>query len=339
MVNKKKSPDNWGRPRKQLIEGVKEVSLTVQLPETLIKALRKEGKKQGKSMKELIGTSLLSTYAELLNIPQGDNNLVELEKSNENNLNSRFKKILFKMKRIFIMLIVVMLSFSVDAQNLSTKEVSEAYAEAMKSDVTTFLGIPVDGTVSSMKQKLISKGFVPKKVGTNEFLEGEFNGTDVRVFIVTNNNKVWRIMLADKNRVDEAQIKIRFNILVSQFENNKRYIPLDKYTLSDEEDISYEMTVHNKNYIACFCQVPNWESHTLALQKLVHNELLSKYTEAELKNPSEEITKEIQNTEIKIGTKLMVMKPVWFNIVRSNGEYYICMYYDNEYNHANGEDL
>lgn len=83
--------------------------------------------------------------------------------------------------------------------------------------------------------------------------------------------------------MDEAQIKIRFNILVSQFENNKRYIPLDKYTLSDEEDISYEMTVHNKNYIACFYQVPNWESHTLALQKLVHNELLSKYTEAELK--------------------------------------------------------
>lgn len=72
MVNKKKSLDNWGRPRKQLIEGVKEVSLTVQLPETLIKALRKEGKKQGKSMKELIGTSLLSTYAELLNIPQGE---------------------------------------------------------------------------------------------------------------------------------------------------------------------------------------------------------------------------------------------------------------------------
>lgn len=63
------------------------------------------------------------------------------------------------MKRIFIMLIVAMLSFSVDAQNLSTKEVSEAYAEAMKSDVTMFLGIPVDGTVSSMKQKLIAKGF------------------------------------------------------------------------------------------------------------------------------------------------------------------------------------
>ena len=38
LRTKKKSLDNWGRPRKQLIEGVKEVSLTVQLPETLIKA-------------------------------------------------------------------------------------------------------------------------------------------------------------------------------------------------------------------------------------------------------------------------------------------------------------
>ena len=40
------------------------------------------------------------------------------------------------------MLIVAMFSFAVDAQNLSSKEVSEAYAKAIKSDVTTFLGIP-----------------------------------------------------------------------------------------------------------------------------------------------------------------------------------------------------
>ena len=211
---------------------------------------------------------------------------------------------------------------------------------AQQKDVTSFLGIPVDGTVLSMKQKLVSKGFVPKKVGTNEFLEGEFNGTDVRVYIVTNNNKVCRIMVADNNTVDEAQIKIRFNNLVSQFENNKRYTSLDKYTLSDEEDISYEMTVHNKTYDALFYQVPNMEKvDTLALQKKVRNELLSKYTVAELNNPSEEITKEIQNTAIKIGTELMLMKPVWFKIVRVNGEYYICMFYDNEYNRSHGEDL
>lgn len=212
---------------------------------------------------------------------------------------------------------------------------------AQQKDVTSFLGIPVDGTVLSMKQKLVSKGFVPKKVGTNEFLEGEFNGCNVNVYIRTNNNKVYRIMVADNNTVDEAQIKIRFNNLVSQFENNKRYIPHDKFTLSDEEDIFYEMTVHNKSYEALFYQVPNMEkADTLALQKKVLSELLSKYTEAELINPSEEITKEIQNTAIKIGTELMLMKPVWFKIVKSDmDEYYICMFYDNEYNRSHGEDL
>ena len=133
------------------------------------------------------------------------------------------------MKKIILMMIAMTISFASFAQN---------------KDVTTFLGIPVDGTVSSMKQKLVSKGFVPKKVGTNEFLEGEFNGTDVHVYIATNNNKVYRIMLCDANTQNEANIKIRFNKLVSQFENNKRYTSLDKYTLSDEENISYEMTVN-----------------------------------------------------------------------------------------------
>ena len=228
------------------------------------------------------------------------------------------------MKRIFLFYIMAIMAISMSAQN----------------DVTTFLGIPVDGFKSEMKQKLVSKGFVPKKVGTNEFLEGEFNGTDVQVYIVTNNNKVYRIMLCDANTQNEANIKIRFNKLVSQFENNKRYTSLDKYTLSDEENISYEMTVNKKNYDALFYQVPNMEKvDTLALQKKVRNELLSKYTVAELNNPSEEITKEIQNTAIKIGMEMMFMKPVWFRICESYGEYYITMFYDNEYNHANGEDL
>ena len=211
---------------------------------------------------------------------------------------------------------------------------------AQQKDVTSFLGIPVDGTVLSMKQKLVSKGFVPKKVGTNEFLEGKFNGTDVHVYIATNNNKVCRIMLCDANTQNEANIKIRFNKLVSQFENNKRYTSLDKYTLSDEEDISYEMTVNKKNYDAVFYQVPNkMEIDTLALQEKVRNELLSKYTVEELTNPSEETTKEAVSTTFKIGMEMMFMKPVWFRICESYGKYYIAMYYDNEYNRSHGEDL
>ena len=34
-----------------------------------------------------------------------------------------------------------------------------------QKDVTTFLGIPVDGYKSEMKKKLMAKGYVPKKIG------------------------------------------------------------------------------------------------------------------------------------------------------------------------------
>lgn len=216
-----------------------------------------------------------------------------------------------------------------------------AISMSAQNDVTTFLGIPVDGFKSEMKQKLVSKVFVPKKVGTNEFLEGEFNGTDVRVFIVTNNNKVYRIMLCDANTQNESNIKIRFNKLVSQFENNKRYTSLDKYTLSDEENISYEMTVNKKNYDAIFYQLPNMEKiDTLAMQEKIRNQLLSRFTVEEIKNLSEEIKKkEMEQMAIKNTMDLLSMKPVWFRICESYGEYYITMFYDNEYNHANGEDL
>ena len=232
------------------------------------------------------------------------------------------------MKKILLFCIMAIAAISMSAQ----------------SDVTTFLGIPVDGSKSEMKQKLVSKGFVPKKVGENEFLEGEFNGTKVRVFIVTNNNKVYRIMLCDVVTQNEADIKLRFNRLVDQFENNKRYTSIGNHTLPDDEKISYEMAVNQKNYDASFYQVPNVEKiDTLALQEELRNELLSKYTEDELKNPSEEKSKEIQAETIKIGlkigAKLMLKKSVWFRICESYGEYFITMYYDNEYNHANGEDL
>ena len=51
------------------------------------------------------------------------------------------------MKRIFLFYIMAIMAISMSAQN----------------DVTTFLGIPVDGLKSEMKQKLVSKGFVPKR--------------------------------------------------------------------------------------------------------------------------------------------------------------------------------
>ena len=215
-----------------------------------------------------------------------------------------------------------------------------AIAIYAQKDVTTFLGIPVDGHKSVMRQKLIGKGYVPKKVGNDEYFVGEFNGTDVHIYIGTNNNKVFRIMLCDANTQSEAGIKNRFNRLVSQFESNKRYTALGDYTLSDSEDISYEMNVHNKNYEAIFYQIPDMQkADTLAMQERIRNEILKKYTLEQLENPTEEINNELKETILSMSMDVLLKKPVWFTICESYGEYYITMYYDNEYNHANGEDL
>ena len=228
------------------------------------------------------------------------------------------------MKKFLFSLLATLLTLSLYAQN----------------DVTTFLGIPVDGFKSEMRQKLIAKGFTPKKVGTNEYLEGEFNGTDVHIYIVTNNNKVYRIMVCDANTQDEANIKIRFNRLVNQFKNNKKYTSLDQYTISDTEDISYEMNVHKKNFDALFYQNPDMEKvDTLDLQNKIREQLLKKYKPEQLENPTEEMNQEAQAIAMSIGMDMIFKKPVWFRICEHYGKYFITIFYDNEYNHANGEDL
>ena len=136
-----------------------------------------------------------------------------------------------------------------------------------QKEVTKFLGIPVDGSPTEMIKKLKAKGFKTDgdfiqavKLGIidldePEVLTGYFNGTKVGVYLAVEQNKVWRIYLADKDTRDETSIKIRFNTLVRQFENNDKYVPYyEEQTIADDEDISYEMTVKNKRYDAYFLQ-------------------------------------------------------------------------------------
>lgn len=209
-----------------------------------------------------------------------------------------------------------------------------------QKDVTTFLGIPVDGFRADMRKALIAKGFTPQQVAGEEYFEGEFNGADVNVYIGTNNNKVYRIMVCDQHRLNEANIKIRFNNLVYQFEKNQRYSSLDDYTIPEGEDIGYEMNVHNKNYDALFIQNPDMQKFdTLAFSQQIEQEIRQKYTPEQLENPSEDLQAEIKSLMLSRSMDLLSNKRVWFRIVESYGEYYIAMYYDNEYNKANGEDL
>lgn len=207
-----------------------------------------------------------------------------------------------------------------------------------QKDVTQFLGIPVDGSKWVMIQKLKQKGFRSSTVG-EDILEGEFNGAEVYVSIVTNNNKVCRIMLADVANRDETDIRLRFNKLCRQFANNPKYSSLqDDQTIPEDEDISYEISTHKKRYEAVFYQKPV-EMDSAALVKLFEPALLSKYTKKQLKKPTEEIQAEFAKLVREYSLEVLDKKPVWFIIAEFRGEYYINMFYDNEYNRANGEDL
>ena len=147
------------------------------------------------------------------------------------------------MKKILTLAVVLMTTIALFAQE--------------KKDVTKFLGIPVDGYKSEMISKLKAKGFTSTSRDKN-ILEGEFNGQDVELHVVTNNNKVYRIMVADKNYVNETNIRIRFNNLLNQFENNSKYIGYSNKPISEDEDLGYEIRVKDKRYEASFYQNGDW---------------------------------------------------------------------------------
>ncbi len=206
-----------------------------------------------------------------------------------------------------------------------------------QKDVTKFMGIPIDGFKPEMIKKLKEKGFVSSTTD-KDILEGEFNGTQVNVHVATYNNKVCRIMLCDAHQMDETDIKIRFNKLCQQFKNNSKYTSLDDYTIPEDEDISYEMSVNSKRYEAIFYQNPVI-ADSLAIANDIKEIILQKYSEKELENPTDDVKTDITKMSLSYAMDLMSKKPVWFMISEFYGKYYITMFYDNEYNRANGEDL
>lgn len=204
--------------------------------------------------------------------------------------------------------------------------------------VTTFLGIPVDGSKSEMIQKLKEKGFRSTEI-YSDVLEGEFNGQNVYIIIETNKDKVYRIAVSDVNSVDEASIRIRFNRLLKQFEDNDKYVPslLGNTYILDDENIRYGISVENKRYEACFYQRTALTDSVL-MKSYLH--LTSIYTANQLTNVTEEMAADILEYT-KLYLEPYLKTSVWFMISESvlPGKYYISMFYDNEYNMANGEDL
>ena len=216
-----------------------------------------------------------------------------------------------------------------------------AFAASAQKDVTKFLGIPVDRSKSAMIQKLKAKGFT-YNASDDEF-SGEFNGKDVNVRIVTNNNKVYRIFVSDAVGATEGNIKVNFNKLCNQFGKNEKYVPqnvLGGFEIGEDEDISYEMSVHQKRYQAAYYQISEVDKDTSGFTQWAIDKIISKYTEEERQNLSEE---DVRGLMVELLFDYMNEKishrSVWFMISERFGRYYINIFYDNELNAANGEDL
>ena len=222
------------------------------------------------------------------------------------------------MKRFFFFVILVFFTLCLNAKK-----------------VTQFMGIPIDGTKYDMGQKLQQKGFVYNSY--NDYFTGEFNGRDVNVYIVTNHDIVWRIFVYDKYGTEsETNIKNRFNILCRQFENNPKYYkyPFEKdQQIADDEDISYEIRVNDKQYQASFYQISSDELDAVK-QDCMQDRNINDTTITE-----EQSSEIISDCSWHAFSDVRPNYLVWFTIFRENGEYTIGIYYDNVYNEPNGEDL
>ena len=208
-----------------------------------------------------------------------------------------------------------------------------------------FLGIPVDGSKSEMIRTLKAKGF--EYDSESDFLIGDFNGSDSHIGIVENHGKVYRVVVFDANTCDAGQIKIRFNNLIHQFENNDKYFYISPNDIiPEDEDIHYEIIVHDKEYSATFHYNPLYGNDEL--RDSLINEAVAKVEE---NNKKLGYDKSIESDSYKdncdrlisahVSLKIIQMSngSVWFKIFEHYGKYYIGLYYDNLLNKPNGEDL
>lgn len=195
------------------------------------------------------------------------------------------------MKRILLLALLLAGSFVLCAQR----------------QVTTFCGIPVDGSKKAMMEIFKVADFGYDRAG--DYFTSEFNGEDVTISIATHNSRVWRVAVIDRLLRNEQQIIRRYNELIDQFDANERYAPAaENLCIPGKTSLDYEMLVRKNCYEAVYYQL--YASLDDALQA------------PEGERP-----------------KGATQRKVWFTILRDGTKYKIGMYYDNLYNKANGSDL
>ena len=114
--------------------------------------------------------------------------------------------------RIISLVLTLMVSLALSAEN----------------GATTFMGIPVDGSVKSMKRSLALKGFSLTKKGG---MKGVYEGVAYTLDICTHKHKVYRIQLTEcegvtdiKTAIDPQLYSKLVNIRIAEVEDTYRII-------------------------------------------------------------------------------------------------------------------
>ena len=143
------------------------------------------------------------------------------------------------MKRILTTAIAFLLTLTLSAQ----------------SNITTFMGIPVDGTKAAMTTMLLKNGLV--KSG-NDFIISNIEGRSFLVRIMTNKGKVYRIsMVETKGTSDVNSILTKYENLIDEFRTNETlYCEYEYNKPVDPAHAPYwKEFIHQGAYYAEFFQV------------------------------------------------------------------------------------
>ena len=210
-------------------------------------------------------------------------------------------------------------------------DVSETQARSEDNDVLKFLGIPIDGSKEQMYNRLKEKGF--SGYSWDEYLEGIFNGENVRVYIGTNHGIVDRIKVIYPS-TDKRITKVKYNTLLSRFGRNSKYTELrENREISEKEGVAYEIVFEDKIYDAMYfvlrqgVDATSWKEDFNREYKLRYKRPLSELTQEEVEEVLFCLPQRIPDA---------VSGVVWFTLQSSNQ---IVLYYDNFKNRPRGEDL
>ena len=129
-----------------------------------------------------------------------------------------------------------------------TNRINDSYV-GLKEDVDDtalkFLGIPIDGSQEFVIAQIKEKGF---KDHYGNYLEGQFNGEPVKVFVHTYHDKVDRIVV-EFDEVPEMDLREQYNRLLSQLSTNEKYKPLqENLPIPSDEKLYFSNTEHKARF-------------------------------------------------------------------------------------------